>query len=193
MTNAQFSNYLGMKPSEIRKIFEDIREGFEEVSLSSDIGMDIANLYAYGSTPPNYQSYLQRLDVARLIREQGGFLGQEAEMIVKSKFYDPWVMLQSACLYVLDKRIPKEFQTLVLDPADKRLDLIRDSKKQRDEALDEAKKVIDGLTKPMLKASEAFSSLEPWKLAGSHQESVMIEINKILFKAGAIDEYGRTK
>ena len=193
MTNTQLSIYNRVTPLRSNKTYKDIREAFEEVTLGSDIHVSIANLYSNGSTPANYHHYLKRLDAVKLVREQGGYKGQEAEMIVKSGFYDPWTMLQSTCLYILDKPLPKEFQTLVLDPADKRIELIRDQEKQRTEALQEAQKTISSIIKPLKKASEELGSFEPWKMAGSYPESLRIEINKVLFKLGVIDEHGVEK
>ncbi len=194
MTNAQLSNYLAMRPSETRRVFNDIREGFEEVNLSSrNIGIAIADVYAYGSTPPNYHSYLTRLEAIKMLREWGGLRGQDAEALVKSGFYDPWVMLQNACLFTLDKHQTADFEALVLNPMDERLGRTREGNSKRAEALTVAEKSIDDIIKPLMKASEELGALPSWTLAGTFSESVRIEINKILFRMGKIDEYGKQK
>ncbi len=193
MTNTQLAAYLQLKPSKTREIFEDVKLAFEEVNLPYDIHRDIADLYANGSKPANYRHYLDRLDAVRLVREQGGFNGKDSEMIVKSSFFDPWTLLHNACLYSLDKPLSKEFQALVLDPADKRIVQLKDNEAHKGKVVAKAQKIISALTKPLLKASAELGDIEPWIMAGTYPEAVRIEIDKILFKLGAIDEYGKQK
>ncbi len=187
MTNTQLSGYLGMKPSQVRKTFDSVRDAFEEVGLSRDISLSLADLFQYGSIPANYDHYLKELDAVHLLVEEGGMKVRHAEMIVKSRFYDPWVMLKAAANKSIDMPLPAEFEALVLDAADKRIALIRDSKTEKEAALAKARKTIDALVSPLKIAERELSTLEPWTLAGTQPGDIQGRVTKILELLGEAD------
>ncbi len=180
MKNTQLSAYIGKPTSQIRELFDDIRDAFDDVNIQGGISLQVADLYMSGSTPSNYHMYLDRLSVVDLLAEQGGYKRQDAEMLLKSGFFDPWIMLKSAAAYTLDLPLPGEFEALIIDPLDSRLKTAKDAKKEKAEALAKARETIDGIVKPLKQCSDELRNVKPWIMAGSFEESVKIFIDKLL-------------
>ena len=181
MNNTQLSVYIGTAPAQTRKLFDPAREAFEDANLG-EIGRDIADLYLNGQSPANYQYYLKKLDAVKLLSEQGGFKPMIAETIIKHGLYDPWVMLLASAQYFIGQVVTPEFETLIVQPSDDYLKLGDAKEDEKKEALDKARKTIAAISDPLRKASKELEKIDPWKMAGTGEESIRIEIQNMLEK-----------
>lgn len=179
MNNTQLSVYIGKSPKETRILFDSIREAFEEAGLG-EITKQVADLYLYGTSPSNYAYYLDRLEARKFLSEQGGYRMITTEQILKTGFFDPWVMLVSAANYYIGEEIPKEFETLILNPTDAYLKIGEDEQVKKKRAITKARKTIAAMNEPLTKVIKELAEVEPWLMAGTEEESIKIEFNNII-------------
>ncbi len=192
MTNQQIGLYLGIRTAEARKIFDPIRQAFEEANIGNDIPLSIVELFENGSTPANYRYYLDKLKVVDMLNANG-IKPLVSESALKNMFYDPWVMFQAAALNFTDEPLPKDFESLVLDPIKKSREPEIESAERRRQSREDAAKIIETAMKPLLKAYRKLCEFDNWTLAGSSADSTRITIGKMLFDAGIIDEFGNER
>jgi len=179
MNNTQLSVYIGKSPRETRQLFDSIREAFEEAGLG-EITKEIADLYLYGTRPSNYAYYLDRLEARKFLSEQGGYRMITVEQILKTGFFDPWVMLVSVAHYFIGGEIPKAFETLILNPTDAYLKIGEDEQVKKTRAIAKARKTIATMNDPLKKVIKELEKVESWAMAGTQEESIKIEFNNII-------------
>lgn len=181
MNNTQLSVYIGTAPAQTRKLFDAIRQAFEDASLG-EVTREIADLYLYGQRPSNYAYYLKKLDAIKLLSAQGGFKPMIAETIIKHGLYDPWVMLLATAQHFIGETITSEFETLIIQPSDDYLKQGDAKEDERKAALAKARKTINAISDPLKKASRELEKIEPWMMSGTDEDSIKHEINIMLEK-----------
>ena len=177
MTNTQLSAYIGQQPAQTRKLFDVIRQAFEDAGLG-DVTREVADLYLHGQEPSNYKYYLDRLNAVKFLSEH--FKPQRAETIIKSNFYDPWVMLLATAQHFIGEAITPEFETLIVSASNDNIKLVSAKEQEKLQAIYKARKTIETIGSPLKKVLKELESIEEWKLAGTPEEYITIKIRLVL-------------
>ncbi len=176
MKNRELAAYIGESPSNTKKIFGPLQEAFEDTYLG-DIGIELAELHESGALPMNFELYLNRLQAKQLLCETAGFRPLDAETIIKSGAFDPWTLLNAAACRFTGEAIPPDFEPLVIKPGIDYLKIHSDESAAKLAGREKALKIMQPVLGKLKKIVDDMEKIEPWKLAGSREESIFIKLN----------------
>lgn len=191
LNNRALGIYLEMKPAEVRKIFDPIAEAFEEVNLAMP-KMEMADLYSKGTLPTNWGLYLDRLDARKVISEADGVSVRDAELILKSGYFDAWVLLQSACNSLLGEELPEDFEELVIKPGKSYLKIGEDEIKRNSKMYVENFEAIKRTLPEIQKAVKRMAKNEKYFANGGEIHSAYIYMNRIIEIVEIIEERAKS-
>ena len=181
MTYREAAAYTNKSTIEIKTEFEDILEALEEAGLKQEITIELLDFWLNGSVLVNYDIYLTRLDAEKLLKDNG-VPTQHISAILKGDALDKYVLFKNACLSFIGEELTADFKTLMLDPINKMyVKPYEVSKANKEKKLQSARETILKLKPELLKTIQEFRKIEPYILAGTFEETILIELDKAYY------------
>lgn len=171
--------YTNRSTIELKTEFEEILEALEAIGQKQEITIELLDFWLNGSILTNYDIWLGRLNVEKLLKDSG-VPKEHLKNVLQDNSLDRYVLFKNACLSFIGEELTADFKTLILDPIDKLYtkpheEGLKHKAKQLSNARDSIKKLKPSITK----AIKELQAIEPYVIAGTFEENIFIKLQQI--------------
>lgn len=173
--------YTNRSTTEIKEEFKSILEAYEEIGHKQELSIGLLDFWLHGTILVNYHFYLKKLDVEQLLKGNG-VPSKHIANILNDDTLDRYVLFKNACLNFIGEELTDDFKTLILDPiAELHIQPHEKNRQYRLKQIDKAHSSIKALMPTIKKTIKELEAIEPYIIAGTPADSILIKLNQMEF------------
>jgi len=179
--------YANKPPAIIKQEFENILEALKDAYLNSTLSKELIDFWLHGSPLVNYEMILETLNAKKILLE-AGIPGRYLSTVLKTDTpIDHYTLFKNICLYNIGEEFTPDFQIFVIEPIHKiYIEPTIIFEKLKTDEQQKADKTISAISVQLKKSIKDLESLNTSMMAGTVQETIMIQLININSK---IDEF----